>query len=232
MIKKDFKTFDGKITISIPENLKELTIGQLAEMNEEPNRTTFRLISILSYVPENTLANLNCYLDLEALVPAFSSLLSQLNAGLGKMIVPSEFQIRYKGRVKYVKVAKDLAFEPAGAYVQACSIIAEEIEIAKQKYGANWRDNFGPSYRSQIRILANFFYQRVTGEKYNVEGVEDFYNTVKFLPVSIAVPVARYFFLKYPNLQKKKTSFWQAVQLIWKKKQASNNLENLKRLTR
>ena len=109
----------------------------------------------------------------------------------------------------------------------------EHLNKAIDKFGNdNWKDNFKPSTQSCIELLAQYFYCRVTGNVYQEYEVLKFQDEVKYLPVSQALPIARFFFLKYPNLEMPKINFLKLLQMLIQQKRALRNLKRSDRLTR
>ena len=121
----------------------------------------------------------------------------------------------------------NLSIEPAGAFMAAREIIAEEISKCIKVYGEeNWQNYFNPSLKACCQLLANYFYCRATGTPYNDHEAEAFTTEIKKLRVTEAMPVAKHFFTCYPNLSKPKTSFFHRLQRPWKKRQVSKLLKS------
>jgi hypothetical protein len=126
-----------------------------------------------------------------------------------------------------VKVIKNLSMEPAGAFLASKDLIADEINRHIDLYGEDdWKDNFVPDMNCIVMILAHYFYCRATGLPYSEQNAEDFRSEILKLPVQLALPIGRYFFLIYPNLLQQKVSLWEAMRQTWRKKRVLHRLKN------
>lgn len=231
MITKQIKTTEGLISLSIPTTLDELTIGQLADLQANPEMSDAEIVSVLSYCPLETIYLARDINELKKFKEAIDTLTYELQFAYNAEAIPETVRFeRLLGeklsKPKTVKVVRKLSLEPAGAYLNARNVIAEEINKAKEKFGDAWEQNFNPSVQACIELLAQFFFYPATGKKYDEYQVQKFIDDVKYLPVSQALPIARYFFLKYPNLQMPKIGFWRQVQHQIKQRQALKNLKN------
>lgn len=236
MIAKTLKTINGELQVKIPNQLKEVTLGQIIAMQENPDITDIEAISILSGIPVNELHNIKNYHDLHEFGSAVLSLAYQLQHQYNSNHIPAEvtFISQPSGAAKKlpqktrVKVMQNLSVEPAGAFMAARNIIAEEINAHIKTHGEdNWQENFNPSLSACCQILAQYFYCRATGKKYNEYEVEKFIAEVKKLRVTEALPIARHFFICYPNLSKPKTSFWHRLLPRLKNGPGYNHSRNL-----
>jgi hypothetical protein len=123
---------------------------------------------------------------------------------------------------------QSLSVEPAGAFMAARDIIADEITQTIAQHGEeDWQKHFSPSLNTCCHVLAHYFYCRVTGKKYNEYEAEQFSEQIKKLRVTEALPIAKHFFTCYPNLSKPKISYWQRRHQRWKKKQVSKPSKSL-----
>lgn len=228
MIERTLKTIGGKISIRIPSQLNELTLGQLMAMQEKTDLGDLDAISILSGVPVEELQNIKNADDLYVFGEAVLSLSNQLKYLYNSEDIPKQVTFYTDNGPVKVDVINNLAVEPAGAFLAARDIIATEINEHIAKYGeADWQSSFNPSLNACCRVLAHYFYCRVTGERYNEYKIEAFCDTVKQLRVTEALPVAKHFFTNYPDLSKQKTSFWRRLLLYLKKKRAYKLLSDL-----
>ncbi|HEX8023645.1 hypothetical protein, partial [Mucilaginibacter sp.] len=126
-----------------------------------------------------------------------------------------------------VKVMQNLSVEPAGAFMAARDIIAEEISTHIKTHGEDdWQEYFNPSLNACCQVLAQYFYCRATGKKYNEYEVESFIDEVKKLRVTEALPISKHFFTCYPSLSIAKTNFWHRLLPRSKKERVSNRSKN------
>lgn len=228
MIEKTLKTTNGKLQIRIPTVLNEVTLGQMMAMQEKGYLDDLDAISILSGVPKEELYSVRNFDDFAALGDQIKSLAHQIKYLYQSDIVPHKVTFMLGKRKVAVNVTRNLSVEPAGAFLAARDIIAEEISRHIEIHGnENLEDHFQPSLNACCHLLAQYFFCRATGKKYDEYEAEDFVEEVKKLGVTEALPIAKHFFTCYPNLLKQKISFWQQPRLYWKKRQASRRLKNL-----
>lgn len=226
MITKTIKTTSGPLVISIPASRDEISIGLLQALTPEPGHSFSNLetLGILSGIPvesetEPCLYDVINLSDYDVFDQTLQLLAYQLKAFVEVQDIPDgvildipQAQIkRWFGRIehkgKYVPVLKNLGIQPAGAYMEAKELIKGEYERwerVKKEYGDDIE--FNPSIESQIRLLSLYLYCPATGEKFNTVKVSQFDEVIKKLSITKALPIARYFFLKYPNLSKPKVA--------------------------
>lgn len=229
MITKNIKTTSGNLKITIPSDIKELTVGMLVDLTPVPGDSFSKLeqLSILSGTPLEsdsdeiiTLYDILNLDDLKVFDEHLQLLAYQIMGEKDNMNVPDNVVLEipqsnikrwYTGRIgrthlgKQVRVAKNLGIEPAGAYMEAKELIKSEFveyERIKKEFGDHIE--FSPSINSMVRLLALYFYCPATGEKFNPVKVTEFQEIIKKMPMVKALPIARYFFLNYPNLSRQK----------------------------
>jgi hypothetical protein len=235
------RTLTGKLKVTIPENLNELTVGQLIEIQSLENASDLKPLAILSGVPEDDLANIS-QLELDKFTNRILSLSHQITYCYQGDKVPEyvsfgfkyvkRFGIRFK-KENRVKVSTNLSVEPAGAFLASRDIIADEINKHIEAFGEdNWKANFQPSLDAIATVLAHYFYCRATGLPYVEQKAEEFKSEVLKLSVQEALPVGRHFFLQFPNLLQQKMSFWVAFRLRLKRERVLRNLRNSGSTTR
>ena len=168
MIEKKLKTIDGSITLKIPDNLNELRLGQLMEMQQKSNLSDIETISILAGVPVDDLQNIKDAHELGVFEEAILSLATQIKFLYNCDEIPKKVTFYIDEKPVAVNVMRNLAVEPAGAFLAARDIIAEEINNHIKEHGEeDWQERFNPSLRACAEVLAHYFYCRVTGERYN-----------------------------------------------------------------
>jgi len=226
MIEKTLKTTSGKLRVSIPTQLNEVTLGQMMDLQQTSHLNDIDAISILSRIPVDQLKTVCNFNDFQLFGDIVQSLSHQIAQLYNSDAVPD--LISLSADKITVKVMKNLSIEPAGAFMAAREIIADEIKESIKIYGEeNWQDYFNPSLKACCQLLAHYLYCRATGKPYNEYEAEAFTTEIKKLRVTEALPIAKHFFTCYPNLSTQKTSFWQRLQQFWKKKQASAHSKSL-----
>lgn len=232
MFSKKVKTTEGDKLISIPSDKSEVTIGMLMDLKPGYGDALSPLeaMSVLTGIPSGNKPGVTypdevftlCDIcDVEGFLNDFNETLEllgiQIKACLIDAEVPDvitvpvkhEIKRRWFGRKaehagKLVKVAKNLGIEPAGAYMEAKEIIAEEFkhwDAVKEELGDHIE--FSPSIHSLCRVLSLYLYTRSTGEKFNSQRAAEFDEVTKQLSITKALPIARFFFLRYQTLLKR-----------------------------
>ncbi|MBS1525193.1 MAG: hypothetical protein JST19_06065 [Bacteroidetes bacterium] len=224
MIEKTLKTTHGKLRVSIPGNLNEMTLGQLMALQEKEQLDDLDTISILSNIPRDELGCVRNFDDFGIFGEHVKSLANQIYNLHQNDMVPGKVTFTLEKRSVKVNVIRNLSVEPAGAFLAARDIIANEINEHVKQHG---EENFQPSLKACCHVLAHYFFCRVTGKKYDEYEAEEFCEEVKKLRVTEALPIARHFFTCYPNLSRQRTGFLQTLRQYWRKRQVSRLLRNL-----
>ena len=228
MIEKTLKTIDGSLRVRIPTILNEITLGQMIGMQEKHYLNDLDAISILSGIPKQDLNNVINFDDFSIFSEYVQSLAHQIKYLYNSDIVPHNVTFMLGKRKVVVKVIHNLSVEPAGAFLAARDIIADEINAHIGLYGEeNWKEYFQPSLKACCNVLAQYFFCRATGKKYDEYDAEEFNEEVKKLRVTEALPIAKHFFTCYPDLLKQKIGFFQRLHLYWRRKQVLRRLKNL-----
>jgi hypothetical protein len=220
MFTATLKTTEDKLTVTIPSEVKEITMGMMSQLQNDVS--DIEAISILSGIEKDTLYTVRKIEDFEVFKPILNNLIKSLT-DFSSDLVPLKVTIAGKE----IKVNRNLSIEPAGAYMAAKNIIADEINIAQKIDPDNWQTNFNPNIESACRVLAHYFYERVTGKLYNEYRAEEFTEEIKKMSIVEALPVSRCFFLLYPNLSQPKTNFLNLLKHLWKRRQGLRTLSLL-----
>lgn len=228
MITQKLKTLTGYLTVTIPQNLHELSLKQLMAMQASENLNDLGAIHILSGVALNDLQQIKDHNDLQIFNEQVLALAVHIRELYNSTGVPDVVSFNINGKFKHVKVIKNLSVEPVGAFMAAREIIAGEIAKHIEKHGENdWQQTFNPSLQACSQVLAYYFYTRVTGLPYDEEPATEFITEVEKLPVAQVLPIARYFFLNFQSLSKPKTGFWHRLYRFWNKRQALRSSKSL-----
>ncbi|SDS16782.1 hypothetical protein SAMN05216490_0662 [Mucilaginibacter mallensis] len=233
MIEKTLKTTDGNLLVKIPTALNEVTLGQMMEMQEKHYLNDIDAISILSGIPLKELNNVTNFSDFQAFGNSVHSLSNQIKYLYNSDAIPHKVTFMLGKRKVTVNVIRNLSVEPAGAFMAARDIIADEINETIKLHGEeHWQEHFHPSLKACCHLLAHYFFCRATGKKYDEYEAEEFCNEVKKLRVTEALPIAKHFFTCYPNLLKQKIGFFQRLHQYWRRRQVFRRLKNLNTSTR
>lgn len=219
---KKIKTTTGYISLNMPKKLEQVTLGQLIAMQAADNLSDLQAISILSGTTLTELQNIVDVNDLQVFNDEVLNIAHQIKYLYNSEAIPKVVTLTVDDKVRAVKVMKNLSVEPAGAFMASREIIADEISKHIQQHGEDgWQDSFSPSLSACSRLLAQYFYCRATGKPYNEYAAAEFEEQIKLLPVTDALPIAKYFFLNYPNLSKPKTGCWHRLHRLWSSGQVS-----------
>ncbi len=228
MITKTLRTLNGKIKVKIPTGLDEISIGQMIEMNKL-DLATAENIPLMPGLTREVLDNVIDYNELVDLQQHVLSLAHQIKYCYNETAIP---EFVYFGQTK-VKVIRNLSIEPAGAFLASRDLIADEINKHIAEYGEDgWKENFNPSLDTVAMVLAHYFYCRVTGSLYVEQKAEEFKDEILKLPLQTALPIARHFFLSYPDLLQQKLSLLQLWRMKWKSALALRRLKSSRTSTR
>jgi hypothetical protein len=228
MIEKTLRTQDGKLRVSIPTILNEITLGQMMEMQQTHNLNDITAISILSGISKEELYTVINIDDFQIFGDHVQSLAHQIKYLYNSDIVPHEVSFMLGKRKVTLNVIRNLSVEPAGAFLAARDIIADEINEHINLYGEEgWKDHFQPSLKACCNVLAQYFFCRATGKKYDEYEAEEFGEEVKKLRVTEALPIAKHFFSCYPDLLKQKIGFLQRLHQYWRRRRVFRRLKNL-----
>ncbi|MBD1383999.1 hypothetical protein IDJ75_01825 [Mucilaginibacter rigui] len=228
MIEKTLKTTHGKLRVKIPSQLNEVTLGQMMALQDNTNLGDLDAISILSGVPVPDLQSVLDASDFMQFADAVLSLSHQIKYLYNSDEIPKTITVEIDGKQIKINVIRNLSIEPAGAFMAARDVIADEIADHIKIYGEeNWQDYFNPSLAACCKVLAYYFYSHVTGNRYDEYAAAAFTETIKQLRVTEALPIAKHFFMSYPNLSKPRTGFWHRLQTLWKSVRASRHSKSL-----
>lgn len=232
MINKTVKTHSGRLNITMPESLDEITLGQMIALQSADNLGDAEAISILSGIPADELKQIKDAAELSIFSEQILKLAFAIKNLYNSDDLPKSVTLNIDGINKQVKVINDLAMEPAGAYWAARDVIADEIAAHIKTHGEeNWQANFNPSLQVCSKLLAHYFYCRATGKPYNEYKAAAFTEVINNMRVTEALPIAKHFFTSYPRFMKRKTGFWHQCRQLWKNVQEYRHLKNLSTLT-
>lgn len=206
MITKSLQTTTGKIRVNIPTDLSEITLAQMIELESE-------IGSVTSIVPELTkevIDNIVSINDLVDIQDRILSLAHQIGYCYQELKMPE--RVVFGG--KSYDVPKNLSIEPAGAYLVSRNLIADEINAC------NDLEKFRPSLTGCAKILANYFYCRVTGKIWAEQQAEDFVSEIVKLPITVVLPIAAFFFRNANNLYRPKMRLSQVIRQKLNEKRA------------
>ncbi len=184
-------------------------------------------ISILSGIPKENLLHGVDFGDLQLFGNYIHSLSHQAKYLYDGDIISQKVVFMFEGCRVVVNIFRNLSIEPAGAFIAARNIIADEINEHIHLYGEeDWKEHFLPSVKSRCDLLAHYFFCRVTGKIYDEREANKFSEEVKNLRATEALPIAKYFFSCYPDLLQQRAGFFNQLRHYWRRKKVHKRLEN------
>lgn len=225
MIERTLNTSRGRLKVSIPTVLNEITLGKMIALQEQSVTGGVGTISLLSGLPAAQLQEIIEDGGLSVFDEYIRSLARQIRYLYDSHVLPRKVDLVLGKRRVRIKVTRNLSIEPADAFLAARDIIADEINRHIVLYGEEkWEENFQPSLRSCAALLAQFFFCKATGKKYDGLEAALFSQDVEQLSVTDALPIARHFFSAYPDLLKQHFSWMERLRLDWRRRQVIRRL--------
>jgi hypothetical protein len=229
MIEKILHTPKGLLTVRIPTVLNEVTLGQMMALQEQSHPGDVETISLLSGITEAELYELDDFASLAVFSDAIRSLAHQVRYLYHSNILPRKVSLMLGKRKVVLPVLRHLSIEPADALIAASDIIADEINRHILLFGEDhWRENFQPSLRSCCNLLAQYFFCRATGKKYDEFEVIQFAEDLKQMRITDVLPIARHFFSAYPDLIHQHFTWLQRIRLDLRRRQVIRRLRSKK----
>lgn len=218
MTERTFKHINGKLKLSIPDSLQDVTLQMMIRF-QQPALSDLEAISALTQTPVEQLYGISDISALnEAILPFAQSLPHQLAYTYQTGTLPKQVTLRYPGgKVKHLTIGEDAGFYAYGAVMEARELMTTEILRHQQTYGDTWREHLNPDLHTCGLILTHFLYNRAySGHVPSAMDIQQFFDVVKWLPITDAAPLARHFFLSYPNLPLRKPTRLQRLQHLLK----------------
>lgn len=226
MNKYTINTTEGLLTIKLPSSINEVTLGQMIELQENPELTDIGVIGVFSYVPLETLYTALNINDYEALGGNIMLLSKEIAYLKNVDVVPRKIKIDGKN----IKIGSRLTISPLGALLTTRDIIADEINRHIVIFGEdNWMPNFNPSLRACQNIMAEYLYFKVTGQPYATDCVVAFRDKVKYLPINVVLPITKALILNYPEFKDPKISFLTRCKNLFNQTLAVKRFNKIKR---
>lgn len=177
---------------AIPTQLRELTLGQFFALRDA--KDIIDEVCALTGLERSAVSNFATKSDLQKCYAAFTPIGAELSklSKTERRELPKEVTIN--GRV--ITVPKSLKLEPVGAFIAVNDILATE-------HNKNEKLGLGVDYTDVIpQVLAHYFFIHYNGGLYDDELAEseNYLQAIKTIPITDAIPIANFFFRKFPNL--------------------------------
>lgn len=213
------------LTLNMPDQPNELTLGQFLKLREEKDIIT--QLAILCSVDKEDLLNIKYSPKAEKQLQDAIKLTEILNDNIrdyfnsDACIVPP---VTVTIMNKVVRVPQDLEKEPFWPSRKVKEVIQEKI----QETGTGVA--FDPTDKA-ADVIAHYLYVPFTGRPYNEYQAEEFKEVIHGLPLTDAIPLANFFFLKWKSLYLTRFSCFLTELRMWRKKLVSKYLRSTKMLT-
>lgn len=182
----------NNIPYNFPTEVHELSLGQFFALRK--SKGVLDEVCALTGIDRETILNFKGREDLEQCQLLLNNLGQKLAAGFEGKKLPKQTTINGKT----VKVPKNLKIEPVGAFIAVHNLITEA-----HKRCAEQNTEFDPTDIIP-QVLAHYFWLPYMGDGvlYNDEKIEndEYMDHILTIPLTDAVPIANFFFRKYPNL--------------------------------
>jgi hypothetical protein len=116
MIEKTLKTTRGTLSITMPSQLKEVSLGQMMQLQEKTDLSDLDAISILSGIAIDELKDVSNFHDFDVFGEAVLSLSNQIKHLYNSDEIPSRVTFKIDSKTVKVNVIRNLSVEPAGAF--------------------------------------------------------------------------------------------------------------------
>lgn len=177
---------------NFPTEVHEITLKQFFALRRA--KGILDEICALTGIDRQTVANFKGRDDLNACQVLLNNLGQKLAEGMEGTTLPKQTTIAGKT----VTVPKNLKLEPVGAFIAVHNLITDE-----HKRAADEGIDFDPT-NIIPQVLAHYFWLPLMGDGvlYSEEKIEadDYQQQILSMPITDAVPIANFFFRKYPHL--------------------------------
>lgn len=177
---------------NFPTEAREINLGQFLALRRAND--VLDEICALTGIGRQSVQNFKGRADLQRCQLLLNNLGTKLAKGLAGTKRPKQTTIAGKA----VTIPKNLKLEPVGAFIAVHNLISEE-----QKRSTEGNIEFDPTHLIP-QVLAHYFWLPYMGDDalYSDEKIEDeaYMAQILTMPITDAVPIANFFFRKYPNL--------------------------------
>lgn len=182
----------NNLPYNFPTEVHELSLRQFFALRNSSG--ILDEVCALTGIDRETILNFRGREDLEKCQLLLNNLGAKLTKGFEGSKLPKQTTINGKA----VKVPKNLKIEPVGAFIAVHNLITDE-----HKRCAAQNTEFDPT-NIIPQVLAHYFWLPYMGDDvlYNDEKIEDeaYMDKIMTIPITDAIPIANFFFRKYPNL--------------------------------
>jgi hypothetical protein len=177
---------------NFPTEVSDISLKQFFALRQ--SKGILDEICALTGIARETILNFKGREDLEKCSLLLNNLGQKLATGIDGDTLPRQTTIAGKT----IRVPKNLKMEPVGAFIAVHNLITEEQKRCAEAQTEFDATNIIP------QVLAHYFWLPYMGDDvlYSDEKIENeaYQEQIMSIPVTDAVPIANFFFRKYPNL--------------------------------
>ena len=187
--------------VNFPTDVHDLSLKQFFAIKDA--KDILDEISACSGIERNKIENFKDLKTIQAANALLATLRISIEAGFDNATFPPHVTIG----LKKVTVPKELRLEPIGAFMSVNDILAEHTnkmlkDAAKQGKTLNSDEiNFTDCIP---KVLAHYFFLPYHGESVLYSDIKaespEYMEKIMNIPLTQAVPIGNFFFLKYPHL--------------------------------
>ncbi|RKR84896.1 hypothetical protein BDD43_5149 [Mucilaginibacter gracilis] len=180
------------VPYNFPTEVAEISLGQFFALRQ--SKGILHEICALTGINHETVSNFKGRDDLDKCSALLNTLGQKLAAGFDGHTLPKQTVVGGKT----IRVPKNLKIEPVGAFIAVYNLINDE-----QKRCAAAQIEFDPT-NIIPQVLAHYLWLPFMGDDvlYNDEKIENeaYQQQIMTIPITDAVPIANFFFRKFPHL--------------------------------
>ena len=177
---------------NFPQEVNELNLKQFFALRNATD--ILDEICAITGLNRQSVQNFKSADDLKTCRQLLNNLGQKINQGFNANKLPKTVTLGNKT----IKIPTNLKLEPVGAFIAVHNLITDE-----HKRNAENDTEFDPTNLVPL-VLAHYFWLPYQGQDalYNDELIEDeaYMNLILALPITEGIPVANFFFQKYPDL--------------------------------
>ena len=217
--------FEFKIStdkFSLPSDASEVTLGQFLKLREADANDHISQLSVLMNVNKEDINLLSTKYSKQILnaIKLTQVLIQDLQAFFESdvyLVPPKEVKLMDK----IVRIPQDLQKEPFWPSRKVKEIIQDKLKETGSGNEFDLTDKAAD-------VIAHYLYFPYTGRPYNEYQAEEFKEVILDLPITEAMPLATFFFLKWKPLYLTRWSCFLVALRIWRKKLALKYSINMK----
>ncbi len=182
----------NNVNYAFPTEVSELTLKQFFALRKA--KGVLDEICAITGIARETIQNFRDRADLERCQLLLNTIGKKLKNGFNGTKLPKQITIADKT----IKVPSNLKLEPVGAFIAVHNLITDEYKRCAEQNTAFDPTDIVP------QVLAHYLWLPYMGNEalYSDEHIEgeDYLEKINSIPITDAIPIANFFFRRYPNL--------------------------------